>query len=136
MKNINHQLNFINQVVTMPSEWNELTTMTGGKPINIERVRLADSGIAIEGSFTLPPLANLPAEDQIFVMAFVRCHGSLKEMEELFGISYPTVKNRINRIAEQFEFVQITSAAPQEEVLSELERGAISPDEAIRRLSK
>lgn len=120
----------------MASEWNELTKLTGGKQITIERVRLADSGIAIEGSFTLPPLVNLPAEDQVFVMAFVRCHGSIKEMEEMFGISYPTVKNRINRIAEQLEFVQITRALPQEEVLTELERGDITPDEAIRRLSK
>ena len=136
MKIINLNINFINQVIKMSSEWNELTKMTGGRAITIERVRLADSGIAIEGSFTLPPLANLPAEDQFFVMAFVRCHGSIKEMEEMFGISYPTVKNRINRIAEQFEFVQVTRASPQEEVLSQLESGAITPDEAIRRLSK
>src|SRR4030042_3953954 len=88
----------------MPREWNELTKMTQGKPITVERVHLADSDISIEGSFSLPPLANLAMDDQIFVMAFVRCHGSIKEMEQMFGISYPTVKNRINRIAQQLEF--------------------------------
>jgi hypothetical protein len=120
----------------MAKEWHELTRMTQGKPVTVERVRMVDSDIAIEGSFTLPPLANLSAEDQVFVMAFVRCHGSIKEMEEMFGISYPTVKNRINRIARQLEFVEIVKVSPEEDVIGELERGEISAEEAIRRLSK
>jgi len=120
----------------MAREWLELTRMTQGKTVTIERVRIVDSDVAIEGSFTLPPLANLSAEDQVFVMAFVRCSGSIKDMEQMFGISYPTVKNRINRIAQQLEFVEIIKASPREDVISELERGAISADEAIRRLSK
>ena len=120
----------------MAKEWYELSKLTQGKAMTVERVRLVDSDIAIEGSFNLPSLANLSAEDQVFVMAFVRCHGSIKEMEEMFGISYPTVKNRINRIARQLEFVEIVQISPQEEVVSELERGEISADEAIRRLSK
>jgi hypothetical protein len=120
----------------MARDWQELTKMTQGKPITVERVRLVDSDIAIEGSFSLPPLANLSAEDQVFVMAFVRCSGSIKDVEQMFGISYPTVKNRINRIARELEFVEIVKASPQEEVIDELERGDISAEEAIRRLSK
>ena len=119
----------------MTTEWNELTKVTQGKPITVERVRLVDSGIAIDGSFALPILASLSAEDQVFVMAFVRCHGSIKEMEEMFGISYPTVKNRLNRIAGQFQFIEIVKVSPEEEVMDELERGEISAEEAIRRLS-
>jgi hypothetical protein len=120
----------------MAREWLELTKMTQGKPITVERVRLVDSDIAIEGSFSLPPLANLSAEDQVFVMAFIKCSGSIKDMEQMFGISYPTVKNRINKIAQQLEFVEIVKVSPQEEVLEQLERGEISADEAIRRLEK
>ena len=120
----------------MAKDWQELTKMTHGSQITVERVRLVDSDIAIEGSLTLPPLASLSAEDQIFVMAFVRCHGSIKEMEEMFGISYPTVKNRINRIARQLEFVEIVKVSPQEEVIDKLERGEISTEEALRRLEK
>jgi hypothetical protein len=120
----------------MAREWNELTRMTHGKPVMVERVRLVDTDIAIEGSFSLPPLANLSAEDQVFVMAFMRCSGSIKDMEELFGISYPTVKNRLNRIAKQFEFISIENISPQEDVIDALEHGDISTDEAIRRLSK
>jgi hypothetical protein len=120
----------------MTTEWNELTKMTQGKPVTVERVRVVDSGIAIEGSFTPPPLASLSAEDQVFVMAFIRCHGSIKEMEEMFGISYPTVKSRLNRIARQFEFVEIVKLTAEEDVIGELESGEISAEEAIRRLSK
>jgi hypothetical protein len=120
----------------MTKEWNELTKMTQGKPVTVERVRVVDNGIAIEGSFTLPPLAGLPWEDQVFVMAFVRCHGSIKEMEEMFGISYPTVKNRLNRIAGQFKFIEIVKITASEEVIDELERGEISAEEALRRLVK
>jgi hypothetical protein len=101
----------------------------------VERVRLVDSDIAIEGSFELPPLARLSADDQVFVMAFVRAHGSIKEMEQVFGISYPTVKNRLNRIAEQFPFVEAAPAASQADILSRLEQGEITADEAIERLS-
>jgi hypothetical protein len=122
--------------MAMAREWIELTRMTQGKPVIVERVRLVDSDIAIEGSFSLPPLANLSAEDQVFVMAFIRCDGSIKDMEQMFGISYPTVKNRLNRIAQQLEFVEIVKASPQEEVIDQLERGEISAEEAIRRLSE
>lgn len=120
----------------MAREWHELTRMTQGRPVTVERVRVVDADIAIEGSFSLPPLAGLSAEDQVFVMAFVRSHGSIKAMEEMFGISYPTVKNRLNRIARQLEFVEIVKGSLSEEAIGELERGEISVEEAIRRLEE
>jgi len=123
-------------VIEMVRDWQELTKMTQGKPVTVERVRVVDEDIAIEGSFALPRLASLSAEDQVFVMAFVRCHGSIKAMEEMFGISYPTVKNRLNRIARRLEFVETVEASPDEEAIGGLERGEISVDEAIRRLSE
>lgn len=120
----------------MIREWYELTKMTGGKPLTVERVRLADSDIAVEGSFALPPLAGLSAEDQVFVMAFIRCHGSIKDMEEMFSISYPTVKNRLNRIADKLQFVEVVPEKASEGVIAALEQGDITVDEALRRLEK
>ncbi len=118
----------------MPKDWQELTKITRGAPLVVERVRVKEDDIALEGSFELPPLARLTMEDQIFVTAFVRSHGSIKDMEELFGISYPTVKNRLNRISQMLEFVDIDPPASRGEILEELEQGTISVDDAIKKL--
>jgi hypothetical protein len=120
----------------MPREWIELTRITHGADIYIERVRFIDSNIAIEGEFELPLLARMSAEDQVFIMAFIQCHGSIKDMEQMFGISYPTVKNRLNRLAERLNLVEIKTFTSQDDVLTELERGDITAAEAIERLSK
>ena len=118
----------------MASDWQELTRLTRDEPFVVERVRLADRDIAIEGSFEPPPLAALPAEDQVFVAAFLKSHGSIKKMEALFGISYPTVKNRLNRIADRLSLVEIDAAPAGESILDDQESGRISVDEALRRL--
>ena len=118
-------------------DWKELTDLTKGARIVVERVSLPDSDLAIEGQFEPPVLARLSAEDQVFVMAFVHAHGSIKEMERIFGISYPTVKNRLNAIAEQLQFVEtVPRSNPQSAtVLDSLESGEIDVEEALRRLS-
>jgi hypothetical protein len=115
-------------------DWQELTRLTGGEPLVVERVRLAGSGIAIEGAFALPRLAQLSAEDQVFVAAFLRAHGSIKEMEQVFGVSYPTIKARLNRIAGQLEFIDTNPSPSRAEVLERLGKGELTADEAIRAL--
>ena len=119
-------------------DWQELTRITRDAPFIIEKVRLVDSDITIEGQFDLPPLAKLTAEEQVFVTAFLKSNGSIKDMERIFGISYPTVKNRLSQIAGKLQFVEeVTTAAPgKEEILASLERGEITAQEAIERLAK
>ena len=117
-------------------DWQELTQLTQGKPIVVDRVRLVESGIAIEGPFELPQLARLSADDQIFITAFVRSHGSIKEMERVFGVSYPTIKSRLTRIANSLEFVETNPAPAKNEVLERLKRGEITAEEAIRELEE
>src|SRR5271154_4897880 len=123
-----------------PHDWQELTRLTGDQPFVIERVRLTGKDIAIEGAFAPPRLARLSAEDQVFVAAFVRSHGSIKEMEQVFGVSYPTIKNRLARLADSLEFVEIASSAPtmsasgRGELLDRLSRGEINALDAIAEL--
>ena len=64
----------------------------------------------MHGDYLLPGLSRLGSEDQQFALAFILCSGSLKEMARLYGVSYPTVRNRLddliarlNRIAEAQE---------------------------------
>jgi hypothetical protein len=113
------------------ADWQSLTELTRGRPMVVERVRLLDRDIAIEGAFELPRLALLSAEDQVFIAAFMRSHGSIKEMEQVFGVSYPTVKARLNRIAEALQFVEIDPAPSRSEVIERLARGEITADEAV-----
>ena len=115
-------------------DWQELTQLTQGQALVVERVRLTEKDIAIEGSFELPQLARLSLEDQVFVTAFVRCHGSIKEMEQTFGVSYPTIKSRLNRISKSLEFVDTNPAPSRADVLDRLKRGEITAGDAIREL--
>jgi hypothetical protein len=115
-------------------DWQALTQLTQDAAIVVERVRLPERDIAIEGEFALPQLARLSADDQVFVAAFLRSHGSIKEMEQVFGVSYPTVKSRLNRIAARLEFVEIDPKPSRNETLDRLERGEISAADAIREL--
>lgn len=131
----------------MTQPWQALTALTHSARFNVERIRLTDSDISIEGSFQLPPLAELTAEDQIFVAAFVRCHGSIKQMEQLFGVSYPTIKNRLNRLGEQLPKVEIDHRQENVEeiqqtgapgvtrtLLDQLERNELTVSEVLARL--
>jgi len=115
-------------------DWQELTQLTQGQPLLVERVRLPDKNIAIEGSFELPQLARLAMDDQIFVTAFVRSHGSIKEMERVFGVSYPTIKSRLTRIANSLEFVETNPMPSKADILERLQQGEITAEDAIREM--
>jgi hypothetical protein len=116
------------------ADWQELTRLTQGQPIIVEKVRLTEKDIAIEGHFELPQLARLNLEDQVFITAFVRSHGSIKEMEQVFGVSYPTIKSRLTRIAKNLEFVDTNPQPTRAEILDQLKRGEIDTEKAIREL--
>ena len=121
----------------MPQDWQVLTKLTGGAAFTVERVRMNDTGVAIEGTFEPPKLAQLSDDDQVFVAAFVRCHGSIKEMERLFGVSYPTIKNRLNRIGAQLPFAEVDMPASRptsSELLAKLERGELTARDVIAQL--
>lgn len=121
---------------TSLKDWQELTRLTQGQRIVVERVRIADKDIAIEGNFELPQLARLGMEDQVFITAFVRSHGSIKEMERIFGVSYPTIKSRLTRIAESLEFVENDPTPSKSEILERLSRGEITAEDAIREMER
>ena len=114
------------------SDWQDLLRMADGSSLVVERVRLTEKQVTIEGQFVLPELARLTLDDQVFITAFLRSHGSIKEMEQVFGVSYPTIKARLNRIAGQLQFVEINPSPSRAEVLERLKSGEITAEEAIR----
>jgi hypothetical protein len=116
------------------SDWQDLLRIAKGEPLVIERVRIPQRQITVEGNFSLPELASLSLEDQIFIIAFLRSHGSIKEMEQTFGVSYPTIKARLNRLSGQLPYADNNPSPSRAEVLERLTAGKISADEAIRAL--
>ena len=123
----------------MSKEWQVLSKLSAGSAVEILRARLVEQDVVVEGPFELPPLARLSSEDQTFVAAFVRCHGSIKQMEQLFGVSYPTIKNRLNRIGALLPLVEVApepEPAPPStsELLTRLERGELSVEEVLNQL--
>ena len=101
-----------------------------GRRMTITRVYCPNCDVSMDGEFDVSAFAELSLEDQTFVAAFLRHHGSIKKMEELFGISYPTVKNRLNAVAGKLD---AAFSAPEEPavVLDRLARGEITVDEAL-----
>ncbi|MCK5148059.1 DUF2089 domain-containing protein [bacterium] len=118
------------------NDWQDLTRLTQGDDIVVERIRLVEKGIAVEGAFQLPSLCRLTMEEQMFVMAFIQCHGSIKGMESILGISYPTVKNRLNSISKKLNLVDINPPFSKTDILDQLERGEISIEEAEKLLKE
>jgi hypothetical protein len=100
----------------------------------VSRMVCPQCDVRLEGDFEVPALARLSLEDQAFVIAFVRHHGSIKKMEGLFGVSYPTVKNRLKAIVGQLDDA-FDAPTPNERILDQLARGEITVDEALERMN-
>jgi hypothetical protein len=103
-------------------------------PLSVTRLACPNCKLTLDGDFEVSPLGKLNQDDQAFVIAFVRHHGSLKKMESIFGISYPTVKNRLNAIAAALD-KNFESPSPNLYVLEQLSRGELSVEEALEKLS-
>ncbi len=101
--------------------------------MQIRQVHCPECDVKLDGEFELSALAGLTLDDQVFMTAFLRHHGSIKKMEKLFGISYPTVKNRLNALAAKLD-VPFHAPTPEMHILEMLEKGEIDVKEALKRL--
>ena len=72
----------------------------GGR-LHVQAMSCEECDTRIEGSFPLPQLMLLSEEDQQFVLDFVMCSGSLKEMAAKLKLSYPSVRNRLDDIIDE-----------------------------------
>ena len=101
--------------------------------MQISRMACRPCGVTLEAAFDVAPLARLPVADQLFVVAFVRHPGSIKKMEQLLGVSYPTVKNRLRAIGTALDR-SFDAPSPKAAVLDQLAAGEITVEEAIERI--
>lgn len=93
-------------------------------------------GTSLDGQFEIPALLQLSPQDLSFVSAFVRSSGSLKAMAQQLGISYPTVRNRLDEIVRQLEALEAGTAKKKHEILDALEAGKLTAKDAAEQLKK
>lgn len=67
-----------------------------GAILRIKAMHCANCQTSVEGDYEQPALMCISKEDQEFIVDFVLCSGSLKEMAQKMGLSYPTVRNRLD----------------------------------------
>ena len=77
-----------------------------GEALKVHTMHCAACDTKIVGEYALSPLMALREEDQAFVLNFVMCSGSLKEMAVKMQVSYPTVRNRLDDIIDILEKMQ------------------------------
>lgn len=108
-----------------------------GHPLYVSEVMSDESGISLRGRFAIPRFARLTEEQSRFLETFLRCRGVLSSVEKELGLSYPTVRNRLDQLLTALELPsapmpEANGAAieDQRRILDQLERGEISVEEA------
>ncbi len=115
--------------------------VSGGELI-ISELTSEESGVTIRGRFEIPKYSRLDAEQQNFLETFLRCRGMLNSVERELGISYPTVRSRLDGVLDSLGLTPTKEDGGRKEkstekkrrILDELESGEISPEEAKERL--
>ena len=82
--------------------------------LRVIRLACDACGTAVEGGFGIPVLARLDPDDQALVSSFVKSSGSLKDLARQYGVSYPTVRNRLDALIGRLERLE-AAATEQEE---------------------
>lgn len=109
--------------------------------LHVTRLQCRNCDTSIEGHFTLGRLYQLSAEQLDFLETFVRCEGKIKWVEQELGLSYPAVRARLTELIQALGYevgapddIRSVSAERRREVLTELNAGNISAEEALELL--
>jgi hypothetical protein len=104
-------------------------------PMEIVELKCSSCGTKIQGNFQFDKLMLLEDEDMGFLMEFLRSRGNIKEVQSRLGISYPTVKAKLDKLLENLGLYQEEKVVVNKnEILERLERGEIKAEEAIKLL--
>lgn len=104
--------------------------------LQVVKIDCQNCSTKFEGKFDIPALLKLPDEDMQFIIDFVKCSGSLKEMAAIQHVSYPTLRNRLNVLIESIENLELKQESSKTSVLQLLEEGKITAQDAAIMLAK
>ena len=114
-----------------------------GEKLTITKLGCPKCSTAIEGDFQPCEFCRLPEEDLEFVKVFIKCRGNIKDVEKELGISYPTVRGKLDSVIRGLGYEVPTKEAAKEnedkaaarnEILEALSKGEITPKEATERI--
>ena len=103
-----------------------------GDAMKVTKVTCESCGLSHEGDFVTPRLYRLTPEDQRFIELFVLASGSLKQMAQLLGVSYPTVRGRLDRLIERIRDEQQRDEIRKQQILQDIEDGRLPPKKGMR----
>lgn len=107
-----------------------------GNELTIKTLGCAGCGLAVSGDIELPRLARLSPEDRQFIELFVLSGGSLKEVGKILNLSYPTVRNRLDKVIEHLQNLDQARKTLRSKIIAALERGEITSAEAVKQLNQ
>ncbi|WAH38482.1 DUF2089 domain-containing protein [Alicyclobacillus dauci] len=93
----------------------------------------------VQGTFAVSPVLQLPPEQLTFVEVFLRCRGNIREVERELGISYPTVRARLDEVIESLGYqppLEPENTLNQLDTIKQFEDGALSFEETLDKLRK
>ena len=95
------------------------------------KLKCTSCEITMEGRFPISKLGLLPSNQQQFVEAFLVARGNIKEVEKELGISYPTVRKKLDEVIDALGYAPHAKRREQLEILEAIEHGEMSPQEGI-----
>lgn len=100
------------------------------------KLECVECGSQVEGRFIPCPVCTLSKEHRDLFDLFMASRGNLKEVQRVLGVSYPTVRNRINGMFETYERQAVQSGLSRMEILEMLKMGKINAEEAAELLKE
>jgi hypothetical protein len=113
-----------------------------GSDLEVTRLQCFNCDTSIEGRFETCRFCLLTRDQKDFVETFIRARGNIKEVERELGISYPTVRNRLDQVTRALGYdvrpgeEEAKANERRREILARLNRGEISPEEAVKQLKQ
>lgn len=111
-----------------------------GESMQVTGLRCPNCQTELSGQFVPCRFCALPEKHLQFVEVFLRCRGSIKEVEKALGVSYPTVKNMLDAalaaldLTEKPELQEVRKKEERSEILSRLQGGDMTVDAALEAL--
>ena len=107
-----------------------------GGDLHVEVVRCNKCDTTLQNKFGFSVFEKLSVEQTAFVLSFIKCEGSIKEMEKELKVSYPTVKARLTEIKKVLNLENGEPKLSNIEILNRLKRGELSADGAAELIRK